>query len=158
MVQFLAMLMALLESRYMLLKIVLECMLQLMQLLLKVVLESMPSPSELVACIVVASGRKSKCHGGQMLLAAFGLVLALCECHVRTSEHASPPQGVQSPLGHMYACALPNVAHNDLLGIRRSNLWKKERRFQLTWHQVEQNLGASEHISLDDAITKRKSI
>ena len=40
----LAMLLALLESMYMLVKVVLESMLQMMQLLLKVVLESMPSP------------------------------------------------------------------------------------------------------------------
>ena len=96
MVQFLAMLMAVLQTMQMLLKlvkamlhmtqlllkIVLESMLQMTQVLLKVALESMPSPLEIVACIVVANGRKNKCHDGQMLLAAFVLVLALCEWHV----------------------------------------------------------------------------
>ena len=54
------MLMALLESMYMLVKVALESMLQMMQLLLKVVLESMPSPLEIVACIVVANGGKKQ--------------------------------------------------------------------------------------------------
>ena len=27
--------------------------------------------------------------------------------------------------GHVYACAASNIAYNDLLGICRSNIWKK---------------------------------
>ena len=85
MVQFLAMLMAVVQSMKMLLTLVKAMsivLVQMMQLLLDIVLQSMPSPLEIGACIVLAGGGDPECHGGQLVLAAFVLMLALCDWHV----------------------------------------------------------------------------
>ena len=85
MVQFLAMLMAVVQSMKMLLTLVKAMFIvsvQMMQLLLDIVLQSMPSPLEIGACIVLAGGGDPECHGGQLVLAAFVLMLAVCDWHV----------------------------------------------------------------------------
>ena len=85
MVQVLAMLMAVLQSMKMLLTLVKSmfmAMLQMMQLSLDMVLHSMPPPLEIGVCIALAGGGDLECHGGQLVLAALALMLALCDWHV----------------------------------------------------------------------------
>ena len=38
-------------------------------------------------------------------------------------DRTSSLQSMQTPLSTVYACPLPNVGHNDMLGIRRSDIW-----------------------------------
>ena len=78
------------------------------------VLQSIVSPLEVSACIVLAGAGEPECHRGQLILAAVVLCLASCDWHV--------PLIVPY---HKYACAASNIAYPDLLGICRSNIWKK---------------------------------
>ena len=56
-----------------------------------------------------------------------------CPCGIRfdarimrlacSIDRTSSLRSMQTPLSSVYTCPVPNVGHNDLLGIRRSDIW-----------------------------------